>query len=328
MYHLDLDRGGIIQEPAQLCEWLQRAPGCGEAGTQYPYPTSMAVVDVENDYLLDVLPREMNVIENDPPTLQSLQAQAVAARSVAAWKLSLTSGYMDNSIDYQVFIPYAYEYFNNPGNRELVKSLIAQAVSSTNGQYLSFEGTIIDAEFGSDMLGNSSNEGKDYLIGVEDPISTTCGAEDNSNRWGMSQLGAYRWSRGNQCATASDGDQPWPVRWTDYRQILAHYYTGIDFLNGSGAKFAPDYRWNLLHHDAPQEMPAGQMRKITLHIQNTSAFDWDETVSLRWKLASACRTADAVVSWNHKALDPSPEKWRKGADQLVEIDVYSPRGSR
>mgnify|MGYP000944208261 CR=1 FL=1 len=118
------------------------------------------------------------------------------------------------------------------------------------------------------------------------------------------------------------------VRWTDYRQILAHYYTGIDFLDGGGAKFAPDYRWNLLHHDAPQEMPAGQMRKITLHIQNTSAFDWDETVSLRWKLASACRTADAVVSWNHKALDPSPEKWKKGADQFVEIDVYSPRGSR
>lgn len=116
MLHLDLDNGGKVASPRVECIWLERAEGCGEANTQFPYQDYVALVDVENDYLLDVLPREMNMAENNPTpdVLPALQAQALAARSVAAWKDKYLSdpyeanGHINNSIDYQVFIPYAY----------------------------------------------------------------------------------------------------------------------------------------------------------------------------------------------------------------------------
>lgn len=316
----------------------------------YPYTTSTISVPVETYYLLDVVSQEMNPAIYGEQV--ALHAQAIAARSYMGWHLNNPD--INNPIPYnnsngfQVFVPYKFDSLNpsaeplepntiDPcaaGSLNHHQQQVCNAIASHN--YIALAENNPDhrpafAEFFSDVQTETKNHPEvtrfSYLSGVDEPISTACDSNDNGmNYAGMSQEGAVRWTKGNQCA--GSGDQPWPVRWTDYRQILAHYYTGIDFLNGSGAKFAPDYRWNLLHHDAPQEMPAGQMRKITLHIQNTSAFDWDETVSLRWKLASACRTADAVVSWNHKALDPSPEKWKKGADQFVEIDVYSPRGSR
>ncbi len=337
MYHLDLEFGGEIKQPPTLCEWLERADGCGEAGTQYPYPNSIAVVDVENDYLLDVLPREMSVIENHPPTLQALQAQAIAARSVGAWKFALNNN-VNNSIDYQVFIPYAYEYHNKIEDREMVKGLISSAVSSTNGQYLSYQGSPIDAEFGSDMKDRTVDEfpltpdpnfvAKDYLKGIEDPISTTCGAQLNSNGYGMSQLGAYRWSRGNQCAIGGDANSLWPVTWDDYRQILAHYYTGIDFLDGSGNKFAPDDRWNLLNHNALPEMDLGGSQTITLAIQNTSTSDWDNDVFLVWKWAPVClRSGQLDDEWQPQLpLAPVPLKADQGqlVDPAPTITIQAP----
>jgi len=223
MLHLDLNDGGNVASPRQHCAYLERADGCGEANTQYPYSSPIALVDVEDDYLLDVLPREMNVAENDPGNdrriLSAYAAQALAARSVMAWKsIHLpdpyeTNGYINNSISYQVFIPYAYEYYHPSSN-----TLISEAVNSTRGQYLSHSGEAIDAEFGSDMQDRTQTEHpptptpgfvpKPYLIGVEEPISTTCDSASNSNGFGMSQLGAYRWSRGNQCAVPSQGEMP------------------------------------------------------------------------------------------------------------------------
>ena len=111
MLHLNIDGDGAAYVPHQPCIWLERADGCGEANTQFPYPYYVALVDVENDYLLNVLPREMNVAINNPPTLEALQAQAVAARSLADWKDRYmpdpyeANGYINNSRDYQVFIP-------------------------------------------------------------------------------------------------------------------------------------------------------------------------------------------------------------------------------
>ena len=270
MLHLD-DNGARISFAA-TCTYGDTSFGCAELGG-YPYQDNPVWVDVENDYLLDVLPREMNVAENKPSTLDALQAQALAARSLADWKFRYVgnSTYMDNSRDYQVFIPYAYEYYAPDA-----MTLISSAVTSTSGQYLSYGGEAIDAEFGSDMYGSSDNEGsKDYLIGIQDPISTSCGAWNNSNRWGMSQLGAYRWSRGNQCATDSGGDEPWPVKWEDYRQILVHYYTGIDILNATGGKVAPDDRWNLLNYNLPNTTAiAGTNFTVNVTLQNTSTTDW------------------------------------------------------
>ena len=240
--------------------------------------------DVEHYYLYNVLPREMNVAENDV-TLVALKAQALAARSIADWKA--IKRYPDdfksvvNSTAVQIFMPGSFENYNPSAT-----PLIQQAVNETSGQYLYHDDGLvgdlhklsIDAEFGSDFFSNTNYQPNQpnppsYLVGIQDPISTMCGAQNNNGGYGgMSQLGAIRWSKGNQCA--GSGNQPWPVAWTDYRQILVHYYTGIDILNASGGKVAPDDRWNLLWHNASAEMTAGQPYDISLKLQNTSTWDW------------------------------------------------------
>jgi len=249
--------------------------------------------DVEHYYLYNVLPREMNVAENDV-TLVALKAQALAARSIADWKA--IKRYPDdfksvvNSTAVQIFMPGSFENYNPSAT-----PLIQQAVNETSGQYLYHDDGLvgdlhklsIDAEFGSDFFSNTNYQPNQpnppsYLVGIQDPISTMCGAQNNNGGYGgMSQLGAIRWSKGNQCA--GSGNQPWPVAWTDYRQILVHYYTGIDILNASGGKVAPDDRWNLLWHNASAEMTAGQPYDISLKLQNTSTWDWTGNAILGWQ---------------------------------------------
>lgn len=98
---LRLNENGTVFQPRQPCVYGQPAFGCGEGGATY-LETNPMLVNVENDYLLDVLPREMNVAENNP-TLEALQAQALAARSLLAWKAKYipdpeaTNGYINNS---------------------------------------------------------------------------------------------------------------------------------------------------------------------------------------------------------------------------------------
>lgn len=118
----------------------------------------------------------------------------------------------------------------------------------------------------------------------------------------MSQRGAVRWAKGNQCA--ENENQPWPVRWDDYRQILVHYYTGIDILDASGNKVAPDDRWNLLWHDnfdsPPGEIPIlenAKPKRLQLQLQNTSVSDW------------AANEITLGYQWTVRGADPNPANW-------------------
>jgi peptidoglycan hydrolase-like amidase len=208
-------------------------------------------VEVETDYLLDVLPREMDV-RSVSPTLAALRAQALAARSYADFRFR-KYGWMDNSSNFQVFIPYSFEFYTlggsglaeetDPCNENssitnslnTVQQLICDAVTSTHGYYLSQDDSAIDAQFASDSVDRTATcKNEDgtgcrnadssaeifYLKEVQDPISssvcdavdfgqsTTPGA-DMDKVWGMSQKGAMRWAKGNQCAGSSD--QPWPI---------------------------------------------------------------------------------------------------------------------
>lgn len=274
---------------------------CVEVGTYPPLDPSITYaksgyinplrVDVENYYLYNVLPREMDVATYDPP-LAALKAQALASRSIAEWKADKRHNQfdefksVDNSTDFQVFVPGSFDHYN-----PAAKGKIQQAVDETSGQYLFFPNTqgflSIDAEFSND-IGNPTISGgwTDYLKSVQEPISINppCDLDPVGNGWGMSQKGAMRWAKGNQCA--GNGNQPWPVTWTDYRQILVHYYTGIDILNGSGGKVAPDDRWNLISHTLPLDasrvatVNAGETLTFNVKLQNTSAANsiWSDVV--------------------------------------------------
>jgi peptidoglycan hydrolase-like amidase len=89
------------------CTWASDGP--------YPYTSNPVTLNIEGDYLLDVMPRESNPEEGF--LLPALKAQAVAARSYAFYKISIND-VIDNSVNDQVFVPYFFDrlgYFPGPG---------------------------------------------------------------------------------------------------------------------------------------------------------------------------------------------------------------------
>jgi len=297
MYHLNPD-GSVVGDRKQCATAAgDNTYGCVQtpATQYYPYdfnpiqlaydadPNNHQQIDMEADYLLDVLSKEMDV--PNYPNLVPLQAQAVAARSFADYNFRAQNGMINNSTEDHVFVPYAFDsYLQNVEQQNTVRN----AVTSTSKYYLSYGGSPINAEFGSDMGSStttySGTPSLPYLTGVQDPISAACGSTNNSyDDAGMSQKGANRWALGDQCANQLDRDQynggaklSWIVTWTDYRQILAHYYTGIDILGPNG-KVAPDDRWNLLNYTIPPggtTVNAGGTFNVNVTLQNTSTTDW------------------------------------------------------
>jgi hypothetical protein len=98
----------------------------------------------------------------------------------------------------------------------------------------------------------------------------------------MSQEGASRWARGNQCSLASSGDMPWSVQW-NANQVLVHYYTGVRILdaNNNNSYVVPTLRWNPLSinwgtpDNRPPSMSHGGSYPINVQVQNTSEVsDW------------------------------------------------------
>lgn len=144
MYHLDTTTHARLDEPGigyVECDPLRldTAYGCTEAAGNdayhYPYTTNPALVNVEDDYLLDVIAREM------PPQLYpnplALSAQAVASRSFAYY-WNNNNYYLWNSNDFQVFVPYAFEYFLSDTK---LKDEVRTAVTSTAGVYVAPNGS-------------------------------------------------------------------------------------------------------------------------------------------------------------------------------------------
>lgn len=125
-----LTASGARREPYTLCasghtQWGCTAfcnePGYPCEGSQtraYPYATNPVTVPIETDYLLDVVPKEVSVEAFHPA---AIQAQAIAARSYAYWHIRQGSA-INNSTQFQVFVPYALEalpsttFPDNPSN--------------------------------------------------------------------------------------------------------------------------------------------------------------------------------------------------------------------
>jgi len=221
----DQINSGSVQIPATQCEWPNTDYGCGSEP-----PGSLREPEgffhVAGDYYLrNVLPNEMNFAEILPdPDAEALKAQAVAARTVASWKSAqqpeaIVRGFnvINNSTQFQVFIPGTYNDYPN------YQTDIDIALNATQGRYLSAgDGHTIDAEFFADVVSaTGSDPSKSYLTTVQDPISTSCIVSvAGSHDYGMSQRGAIRWAKGNECPDGSGAI--WPVKW-DHQQILVHY---------------------------------------------------------------------------------------------------------
>jgi hypothetical protein len=258
---------GSILPSHELCTYNDiNNPNSYGCGSELPYsgdpqnPNNQDTVKlffyVDSDYYLkNVLPNEMDFAKISPE-LEALKAQTVAARTVASWKSVWDQTYgdlaIDNSTAFQVFIPGTFnDYLNYQAD-------VNTALNVTSGQFLSAgDGHTIDAEFGSEAGSQTEPEpGKTYMITVQEPnFNPNYGKTRNYLGKGMSQRGAIRWAKGNTCPEGTGSTWPTnstsPIKW-DYKQILAHYYTGVDFMNDTtSSKVAPDDRWNLLNYASP-----------------------------------------------------------------------------
>lgn len=255
----------------------------------YPYPFNPTIIPVETDYLLDVVPQEIIADASHP---MAVQAQAIAARSYA-YSTALVYGTINNSTDFQAFIPYKFEsllptaFPDNPGdpcastNLNANQKRVCDAVAPS--YYISY-GTASDpgapafSEFFGDIPNRTLDGGLPYELSVADPISSHPDIIQDGHGHGMSQHGASRWAYGNLGYRGNLDD--WSVQWVSSTQILTHYYAGIHLRDADGVRLTSDYRWNPLSIDwgtsdgQPPVMVLGKSYPVTIVVQNTGTLSW------------------------------------------------------
>jgi hypothetical protein len=132
-----------------------------------------------------------------------------------------------------------------------------------------------------------------YLKGVNDPISNgETRSQVDCNSAGLSQYGAQRWAIGNTNPGADSTSPNRPV--FNYRQILAHYYTGIHIKDATNSNLTltPEYRWNpvdVLWNTTLPLFPTftpSSVRPLAMRLQNSGVITWTSTnnrVAYQWK---------------------------------------------
>jgi hypothetical protein len=333
MYVLKQNGGIDWTQEITLCQTADTRYGCTafdrdhyppDQVVPYPYTTNPATVSIEDDYLLDVVPREIGTYYHP----LALRAQAVVARTYAYCAMRANEGTEDfwgncrkeinNSNAFQVFVPWYFESIDSP-------QVIQDAVNETRGLYLVYapepgKGPIF-SEFSADAYLRTVQGDYPYLRSVENPISSGCDANNAGHGHGMSQEGASRWARGNQCSYGAQGDMPWPVHWDDYRQILVHYYTGVHLQDRDGNLYTPDDRWNLLNHTVPPTATADALFTSSLMVQNTSTYTWPAGM------------VALMYQWTAPGGNPDPNEWyiadwlptlEMGESVTVEIPIQAP----
>jgi len=277
MYQLDPDDGDNTYIP---CSFGNAEFGCtADPDHPYPYTSNRITVPIETDYLLDVVPCEM-----DPynfPNLPALQAQAIAARTYAYWHIK-EQHTINNSRDFQVFVPYKFDTL--PPSHQTLTWLAVDPTAEPK-RYLSRPDEITPTfiMYFDDIPGRTKRDPNTaHLWDVPDPISTACDAYTRTvNGYGMSQRDANRWVRGQQCsydgATVVPGNPaggPWRLSWSRPEQILAHYYRAVEFRGFSPS--VPSYhRWNVLDHNIPATLLVGGTQAVGMWVQNASVATWE-----------------------------------------------------
>jgi hypothetical protein len=240
------------------------------------------------DFIKKTLPNEwIDQWANTPDGIEALKAGAVAIRTftISAYHSEIVNvggqNYYCAKAWRQAFDPN--EVISNYPNSVV-------AVNATNGIILShstvstYEATLgwpvnmrtgaINAQYRDDTGEYTNDGGHPWLKSVYDPIST------GSPQTGMGQHGSRRWAWGE-----ADSSQNFP-KW-DYRRILAHYYSEVEFVGVS-----PDppegYRSNMLQtsgfdpHDG-LEMRKGEERTgFGILYQNTGQWVWPTNQANVW----------------------------------------------
>lgn len=284
-------------------------PGTGDPNLAYPFLTSTVTLSIEgtavnNRYLRDVLVKEI-VVSAFHPT--AIRAQAIAARTYIYYHIRQGST-IDNSTNFQVFVPRAYDTLTI-GDKQKIDTALQSP------QYLSTAADVypILSEFFADRPWWTVQGGYPYLKGVYDPISSHPAIVPDGHGRGMSQNGAARWARGNLGFNLNQDLGKWSVTWSDASQLLVHYYTGIHLRDMNKTAITPAYRWNPLQLSwptvntlVPQSECSGASVKITAVVQNTGVTTWpnDGSVYFSYSIPAGMAASQALAT--SIAIPPQP----------------------
>ncbi len=268
------------------------------------------LVDFEDNYVVGVLEGEMAPTARYCRVVRwhsnALKAGAIAARNWGAywchkWTFDNTpfgtiQGVYDSANEGD------QEY--HPGHSGDT-ARYQQVVADTRGVYMTYNDTLIDAEYRAENGEYTNPEPGDcpgipggwpepYLKGVHDPISTgATRSQAACNSVGLGQCGAQRWATGN-FLTDGDDSTAYSVMWVDELQILAHYYTAVEF---QGRDTEQWYRWNCLYNGAPVWMYPGQTTNMQVQMQNTGQAHW---------LVAGAGVPDLCYRWHDKVANYAP----------------------
>lgn len=326
-----LSNNGSILPSEDKCGVQDISYGCTAkqdgTGSPYPFGTENPVtLKLESDnrngkeqgYIHNVTAHELGIHTGSQgnKSFASIQAQAIAVRSYVYQRHANShpvsqGGYgpINNSNQFQVYLPYFYdEVLESDAQRNRLNDAVRPVI------YLTEQGKqqAIEALFGADNGAFTSKGEHDYLQRIYDPISAPYGTLDGTGNGGMSSKGASRWGFGHTSSLGSvakeqsnyphdsqgDGDF-WPVRWDTAQQILAHYYTGINFV-GLNPDPPDTHRFNILDiqglpdgytPDTIIQVNAGDsISGLTIVIQNTGVFAW----GLAELFFDHCQTTDTT----------------------------------
>ncbi len=207
------------------------------------------------------------------------RAFAIAARTVAAhWcPYSVVTDTRDGTTHYGLN-DWRYQVYR-PGWSAARAEEYRGFVADTAGQRLTYNGNLFDVQYRTYTGRTTYNRDPNGPHkGVSDPVAAT----DETPDPGLGQHSANHWAMGLHNERLGEPVNVLNVQWTDYRQILAHYYTGISIVNQAGQSLAPSARWNALDVVAPASMTVGQTYAVRVLPQNTGIAAWDNSIGLAY----------------------------------------------
>jgi hypothetical protein len=303
---------------------------CTGDGGDWPCTNPYGPISYEGNYIPQVLANEWPGQAN----IEALKAGAITIRTFG-WRrpgCGAIWGYRSiGGTDYRIEHNISQRYWLPNGGQNTILSKHTAAVNATNEMVLRnhITSNYICAKYKADC-GNPTAAGADEpwtLASVADPVDRDNGGYHLD---GLSQNGSHAWELSGYMGAA-----PW-----DYRQILSHYYAQ------TAMRGLPFNRWVWLDADTtggtrytaisgeqyygtraytPLSMRTGRSYVVPFHVQNTSAYSWNnvgvfpERFSYHWYDAQG-----NLVIWNGLRTELGLNEVSPAQDMTLQAKVVAP----